>query len=102
MDRIHGFGLDGRIEDALDVLYDAVDNALWFGDKAQSWPDVEALLMDPRWEKIDLELLVGALIATFPVRGQLGDARPRIIRCIKATDSIEARDERVLVGLEEP
>jgi hypothetical protein len=102
MDRIVEFVDKGRDISATDVLYDAVDDALYAGHDAQSWPDIEALLNDPRWVKMPLGLLIGALVITLPVKGKIGNARSSIIALIKALNLPETRDSRLLAGLEEP
>jgi hypothetical protein len=93
---------EGAYHEAVGTLYDTVDAAMHAGHEAQSWPDIEALLNDPRWEKMPLELLIGALIITLPVKGRIGNARHHIIGLIKALDIPETHDSRLLVGLEEP
>lgn len=91
--------------EAMDVLFDAVDDACYFGHDQQSWPDIEALLLDPRWAQAPLTLLIAALVITRPLRGKLGVARPRIIELVRVhpeTNDPENRFDRLVGGLEEP
>jgi hypothetical protein len=104
MDRIVALWTD-KPDAAMDLLYDVVDDALYFGHEKQAWPDIEALLRDARWEQASLEMLIGALVITQSVRGKLGDARSRIIELVRVhpqTNEPENRFDRLVGGLEEP
>lgn len=66
---------------ALDALYGRVDAMLHAGHEDEKWPDVEALLADPRWAEASTTLLVGLLIITLAVRDRIA-GRERIVDLI--------------------
>ncbi len=83
---------------SLDLLFDEVDEALWAGDAAQAWPDLEALLADARWSQASLTLLIGALTITLAVRHRI-TGREHIIDLVRNHPSGEGREEGLLDGL---
>ena len=104
MDRISALWAE-KPRESMDLLYDVVDDACYFGHPSQSWLDIELFLQDPRWEHAPLTLLIGALVITRPLRGRLGAARPRIIDLVRVhpdTNDPENRFDRLVSGLEEP
>lgn len=86
----------GRIDTALDALYDRVDDLL----KSEDFPALGAMLRQADVESLSTDILLGLLTATLPARSKL-PARAQFFA--EAEASIKSRDEwedGLLAGLE--
>jgi len=86
---------------ALDYLYNEVDDALYAGHDDQCWPDIEALLEQADLDRMSLTLQVGFLTITLPVKTKL-KARPAFYQKVRqgVLDNDPERADRLFSGLE--
>ena len=86
---------------ALDYLFEAVDDALWYGDKEQSWPSIEALCNQLDVEKMSVQMMIGVLSITIPIKNLPYRARfcSRVRERLEKTEPSE-RITKLLTGLE--
>lgn len=84
---------------AMDLIFSSVDDALYFGHDAQSWPDIEAFLQDPRWSELSLVCMIGGLSITLPIREKIVESRRVLAKLVEAHPEAEGRSDRLLRGL---
>ena len=68
----------GRIDAALDVLFDAIDDPEIGG----RFEEVNALLVDPSTAQLHTDLLIGMLVTTLPCKSKL-PARPAYCEAVR-------------------
>lgn len=69
---MHGLDTEDTYRRALSVLFDRVDDLMWAGHDAQSWPDIEVFLESFDWSrKPSTTLVIGVLSSTCPVHSKL-------------------------------
>lgn len=88
----------GQHREAIDLLFEAVNDALYAGHEAQWWPDIEELLADLKWSEASLTLLVGALTITLPVKNKIKN-RDLIVSRVEQHPEAKGRVKSLLQGL---
>lgn len=98
MVRLESMSRAGKLDAALDLVFDHVDELLLAG----RFPEVNRFLCGVPVEKLDPAILIGSLTITGPARTAL-DARPAFVRRVQAQlrESMPPEDlARVMLGLE--
>jgi len=92
---------DDAICEALDYLYDEVEDALVMGLDAEYWPSVTALLEQVDMERLAPEIMVGILTITLPVHTRLIGRAAFLERTEKKLVDMVGADQtaRILEGL---
>lgn len=81
-------------DDAIDYLFEEVDDALHAGHDAQEWPGVQAMLEQFDPAKATLDLSVAVLVITLAVKTKF-EARDKLVAYVR-----DGWGDRVVKGLE--
>lgn len=96
MDETRQLDETGRTDDALDLLFDAIDEMMW-NDR---FGELDSLIAGLDASEYSIDVLLGVLTATLPAKERL-PARPKLYEDIETVlDRRDQLEDGLLAGLE--